>query len=181
MNKVMMTVAALGGIGLFAGNALAASDSYCRSYANNEVNRYANPVGTAVGGCVVGGILGSLLSNGNGGAVAGGCVAGGATGLVLTDQKRSEIFNTAYWSCMNKGGQKPQQIYAPQPVPAGSAYVKQTANLRSTPQITPYNVVGQLPGGVVVPIISCDGGGWCATPYGGGSAWVSQSLLSFGG
>ena len=180
MNKIVTTAAALGGIALFAGNAMAASDSYCRSYAQNEVNKYANPVGAAAGGCIVGGVLGSLLSNGNGGAIAGGCVAGGAGGIVLTEQKRQEIFNQAYWSCKGTRPQ-PQPIYAPS-VPAGSAYVKQTANLRSTPEVNPYNIVGQLPGGSVVAITSCNGAGWCTTPWGpGSSAWVSQSLLQFGG
>jgi hypothetical protein len=184
MNKIVTTIAALGGVALFAGNAMAASDSYCRNYANQQVNRYANPVGAAAGGCIVGGVLGSLLSNGNGGAIAGGCVAGGAGGLVLTDQKRNEIFQQAYWSCRNNGagpGPQPQPIYAPS-IPAGSALVKQTANMRSSPEVNPYNVVGSLPGGSIVAVTSCNGYGWCAVAPGNGmSAWVSQSLLRFGG
>ncbi len=119
MKKLVMTVAALGGVTLFAGNALAASDAYCRSYAQQEVNRYANPVGSAALGCLGGGVIGSLLSNGNGGAIAGGCVAGGATGLVLTDAKRNEIYNQAYWSCRGNGGGPVQPVYDPGPPPPG--------------------------------------------------------------
>ena len=184
MNKFVSTIAALGGVALFAGNAMAASDAVCRNYAQNEVNKYANPVGAAAGGCIVGGVLGSLLSNGNGGAIAGGCVAGGAGGLVLTDAKRNEIYNQAYWSCRNDGsGPKPKPVPIYQPsIPAGSAYVKTTANLRSTPEVNPYNVVGQMPGGVVTPVLSCNGLRWCVVPTsGGGQAWISQSLLQFGG
>lgn len=182
MNKIVTTIAALGGVALFAGNALAASDAYCRSYANNEVNKYANPVGAAAGGCLVGGVLGSLLSNGQAGSIAGGCVAGGAGGLILTAEKRQEIYNQAYWSCRGTGpGPQPQPIYAPS-IPAGSALVKQTANMRSTPEVNPYNIVGSLPGGSIVPVTSCNGYGWCTVAPGGGmSAWVSQSLLKFGG
>jgi hypothetical protein len=180
MNKIVTTIAALGGVALFAGNAMAASDAYCRSYANNEVNKYANPVGSAAVGCLAGGVLGSLLSNGNGGAIAGGCVAGGAGGLVLTDAKRNEIYQQAYWSCRGTAPPKAQPIYVPQ-IPAGSAYVKTTANLRSTPEVNPYNKVGTAPGGSILPITSCNGYGWCTTPFSGGSVWIAQSVLSFGG
>jgi len=183
MNKIVTTIAAIGGVALFAGNAMAASDSYCRSYANNEVNKYANPVGAAAGGCLVGGVLGSLLSNGNGGAIAGGCVAGGAGGIVLTEQKRNEIFQQAYWSCKGSAPPPAQPIYAPQPIPAGSAYVKQSANLRSSPEVNPYNKLGTAPGGSILQITSCNGYGWCTTPFAGpgGVAWIAQSVLSFGG
>jgi hypothetical protein len=177
MKKILMTVAALGGIALFAGDALAASDAYCRNYAQNEVNRYANPVGSAALGCVGGGIIGSLLSNGNGGAVAGGCVAGGATTLVLTDAKRRQIFDQAYNQCRYGNAGPAQPIYAP--IPAGSARVKTTANVRSTPQIAPYNIITQVSGGSIVPVTSCNGYGWCSIALGNGSGWIAQSLLQF--
>ncbi len=122
MKKLLMAATALGGVALFAGNALAASDYQCRAYAQQQADAYA-PTGQ---GLVVGGVLGAITggliagsTGGNAGTGAaigagGGAIAGGA----INQQKRHEVYNQAYWQCM--GGQpQPQPIYDPGQPPPG--------------------------------------------------------------
>jgi hypothetical protein len=184
MKIAITTAAVVGGLLLTAGTASAASSYQCQQYAQAQADAYAPNGQGAVAGGLVGALGGAAIAGITGGNAGTGAIVGGVGGAVvggtMNQQKRKEVYDNAYWSCMNKGGPAPQPIYAP--VPAGSAMVKQTANLRSTPEVNPYNIVGQLPGGAVVPVTSCNGYGWCTVALaGGGSAWVSQSLLRFGG
>jgi hypothetical protein len=122
MKKLLLAATALGGVALFAGNALAASEYQCRAYAQQQADAYA-PTGQ---GAVTGGLLGALggaaiagISGGNTGtgAIAGG-VGGAVIGGVGNQQKRQEIYNQAYWSCMGSAPQ-PQPIYDPGAPPPG--------------------------------------------------------------
>jgi hypothetical protein len=118
----MITVAALAGVALYAGNALAASDYECRIYAQQQADQY-NPTGK---GLIVGGALGALggagiaaIAGGNAGtgAIVGG-VAGGTYGGISNQQQRQKVYESAYWSCRN-GGAQPQPVYNPGTAPPG--------------------------------------------------------------
>ena len=126
MKKLLMAAAAVGGVVLFAGQALAASDYECRSYAQQQADAYA-PNGQ---GAVAGGLLGALggaaiagIAHGNvgTGALAGG-VGGAVVGGVGNQANRRDIYDRAYWSCMNSGRRAappPAPVYDPGPPPPG--------------------------------------------------------------
>ena len=181
MKTLFTTAALLGGILMFAGTANAASQWQCQQYAQNQADAYA-PTGQ---GLVVGGLLGAL----GGGAIAGisgghaetGALIGGVGGAVVggaaNQNKRQQIYNQAFYQCMNGGGggfiAKPKPIYAPSF--GGSATVASTANVRTGPG-TNYGVIMQVYAGTEVSIGQCTPG-WCAIGIPGGQGWVSRSLL----
>ena len=180
MKTLFTTAIVAATVAFSAGSAYAASSAYCSQVATNYVNNYTHPAGAAVAGCVGGGIIANLLTKGNGAATGAGCVAGGATGLVLSDAKRKQLYNQAYWDCMNKGG--PAPVLQPQPVVAGpppssQAVVTVDLNVR----MQPYGsapVIGVLPQYSTVGVIQCTPG-WCEVDVSGGPGWSSRSYLSF--
>jgi hypothetical protein len=124
MKKLLVAVAALGGVALFAGNAFAASDYQCRGYAQQQADAYApNGKGALVGG-VFGAGLGAIIAGATGGNAGTGALVGGAGGAVVggaaNQQNRQDVYNQAYWQCMNSGQQAPvQPIYDEGPPPPG--------------------------------------------------------------
>ena len=106
MKKLMMTVAALGGVTLFAGNALAASDYDCRVYAEQQANAYAPNGAGAVTGGLLGALGGAAIAGISGGNTGTGAIAGGVGGAVIggvgNQQNRQQIYNNAYWQCRGK-------------------------------------------------------------------------------
>jgi hypothetical protein len=114
MKKLMMAAAAVGGVVLFAGNALAASDYECRVYAQQQADTYAPTGQGLVAGGLLGAIGGGLIEGATGGNAGTGAAIGGVGGAVVggaaNQQNRQEIYNQAYWSCMN-GGPQPAPVY----------------------------------------------------------------------
>jgi hypothetical protein len=181
--KAYITMAALAaGLAIPATTAaMAASPSYCAQVAQNAVNTYTHPAGSAAVGCGVGAALGAILTRGNGGAAIGGCVAGGATGLVISDAKRKQIYDAAYYDCMSNGGPPPRPAYA-QPVVAGpppssTAMVTVQLNVRVNPDPN-APVLGVLPQYSTVSVGPCTPG-WCTVNTSGGQGWASRKFLSF--
>ncbi len=124
MKKLMMTVAALGGVTLFAGNALAASDYDCRVYAEQQANAYAPNGAGAVTGGLLGALGGAAIAGISGGNTGTGAIAGGVGGAVIggvgNQQNRQQIYNNAYWQCRGKGNYAPAQpVYNPGAPPPG--------------------------------------------------------------
>ena len=111
MKKLMMTVAALGGVTLFAGNALAASDYDCRVYAEQQANAYAPNGAGAVTGGLLGALGGAAIAGISGGNTGTGAIAGGVGGAVIggvgNQQNRQQIYNNAYWQCRGQGQLRP--------------------------------------------------------------------------
>jgi uncharacterized protein YgiM (DUF1202 family) len=178
--KTLFTTAIVAATVAFSGgSAYAASSAYCAQVAQNYVNNYTHPAGAAVAGCVGGGLLMNIITKGNGAATGAGCVAGGATGLVLSDAKRKQLYDQAYYDCMNKGGAKP--VLQPTPVagppPSGTAVVTVQLNVRTGPS-TANPVIGVLPQYSTVGVIACTPG-WCQVDVTGGPGWASRSYLSF--
>jgi hypothetical protein len=189
MKTLFTTAVLIGGMLMFAGTANAASQWQCQQYAQNQTDSYA-PNGQ---GMVAGGLLGALggagiasITHGNAGtgALIGG-VGGAVVGGTINQDKRQQIYNQAYYSCMNGGGYaRPnpgyaqpmyaQPVYAPPPL-SGQATVTTTANVRSGPG-TQYPVMSTLFGGTVVSIGQCVPG-WCSIGMPGGQGWMSRSLL----
>lgn len=179
--KAFVTMAALAaGLAVPATNAaMAASPAYCAQVAQNAVDTYTHPVGSAAVGCGVGAALGALLTKGNGGAAIGGCVAGGATGLVISDAKRKQVYDAAYYDCM--GGSQPANAYT-QPVvagppPSGSAVVTVDLNVRVYPD-PGAQILGVLPQYSTVSVGPCTPG-WCTVNTSGGQGWASRKYMNF--
>ena len=185
--KTLFTSAAVvaGTLLAFAGSAQAASSWQCQQYARQQAEAYA-PTGQ---GLVTGGLLGALggagiagIAGGNAGtgAIVGG-VGGALVGGATNQNKRQQIYNNAYYSCMNGGGYAQPAPVVQQPVggppPVGQASVYQNVNVRNGPG-TQYQVIGVLPAGSVVGVNSCTAS-WCSINVAGGSGWAYRNLLSF--
>ena len=123
MKKLLMAAAALGGVVLFAGNALAASEYQCRSYAQQQADTYAPNGQGAVAGGLLGALGGAAIAGIAGGNAGTGAIAGGVGGAVIggvdNQQKRQQIYNQAYWSCMGSAPPPAQPIYDAGPPPPG--------------------------------------------------------------
>ncbi len=123
MKKLLMAATALGGVVFFAGNALAASEYQCRAYAQQQADAYAPTGQGLVGGGIIGAIGGGLIAGATGGNVGTGAAIGGVGGAVVggaaNQQKRQEIYNQAYYSCMGGPRPAPQPVYDPGPPPPG--------------------------------------------------------------
>lgn len=125
MKKFLMAATAVGGIALFAGNALAASDYECRGYAQQQADAYAPNGQGAVAGGLLGALGGAAIAGISGGNAGTGAIAGGVGGAVIggvgNQQKRQDVYNQAYWDCMNAGrrGPPPQPVYDPGAPPPG--------------------------------------------------------------
>jgi hypothetical protein len=124
MKKLLMAATALGGVVLFAGNALAASEYQCRAYAQQQADAYAPNGQGALAGGLLGAGAGALIAGIGHGNVGTGALVGGAGGAVIggvgNQQKRQDIYNQAYWSCMGSGpAVAPQPIYDAGPPPPG--------------------------------------------------------------
>jgi hypothetical protein len=113
----------LGALALGSGTASAASPNQCHQQAMAYANKYANPTGGAVAGGVIGaiggGVLGEIIGQGKG-AVGAGALIGGGTGAVIgaskQKKKHQQLYDEAYYNCMN---QPAQPVYYGAP-PAGS-------------------------------------------------------------
>ncbi len=124
MNKLLVAATAACGVVFFAGNALAASEYQCRSYAQSQADAYAPTGQGLVGGAILGAIGGGLIAGATGGNAGTGAAIGAGGGAVVggaaNQQKRQEIYNQAYWDCMGRGGrQAPQPVYDAGPPPPG--------------------------------------------------------------
>jgi hypothetical protein len=123
MKKLLVTAAALGGVTLFAGNALAASDYQCRIYAQQQADQYAPNGQGAVAGGLLGALGGAAIAGISGGNAGTGAIVGGVGGAVVggaaNQGNRQQIFNNAYWSCRNGGTVQAQPIYDPGAPPPG--------------------------------------------------------------
>ncbi len=114
MKKFLMAATALGGVALFASNAMAASEYECRAYAQSEADHYApNGKGALVGGAFGAG-LGAIIAGATGGNAGTGALVGGAGGAVLggaaNQDERQRVYRDAYYRCMNSGP-APQRVY----------------------------------------------------------------------
>lgn len=126
MRKFLLAATAVGAVVLFAGSAFAASDYECRGYAQQQANAYApNGRGAIVGGAMGAG-LGAIASGIGHGNVGTGALVGGLGGAFLggamNQNKRQDVYNRAYWDCMNSGPRyaaPPQPVYDPGPPPPG--------------------------------------------------------------
>ncbi len=125
MKNLLIAATALGGIALFAGNAMAASDYECRSYAQSQADQYnPNGKGALVGGAFGAG-LGAIIAGATGGNAGTGALVGGAGGAVLggaaNQQQRQDVYDRAYRDCMDnsRSGPAPQPIYDMGPPPRG--------------------------------------------------------------
>jgi uncharacterized protein YgiM (DUF1202 family) len=183
--KTLFTTAVVAGTLLAAaGSAHAASSWQCQQYARQQAEAYA-PTGQ---GLVAGGLLGALGGAGiagiSGGKAGTGAIVGGVGGALVggaaNQNKQQQIYNNAYYSCMNGGGYA-QPAPALQPVagppPVGQARVFQNVNVRNGPG-TQYQVIGVLPSGSVVGVNSCTAS-WCSINVAGGAGWAYRNLLSF--
>jgi hypothetical protein len=123
MKKLLMAAAALGGVVLFAGNALAASEYQCRAYAQQQADAYAPNGQGAVAGGLLGALGGAAIAGISGGNAGTGAIAGGVGGAVIggvgNQQNRQQIYNQAYWSCMGSAPQPAQPVYDAGPPPPG--------------------------------------------------------------
>ncbi len=121
MKNLLMAATAVGGMVLFAGNALAASDYQCRSYAQQQADAYAPTGQGLVAGGILGAIGGGLIAGATGGNAGTGAAIGAGGGAIVggaaNQQKRQEIYNQAYYDCMNGGPPPVQPIYDPGPPP----------------------------------------------------------------
>jgi hypothetical protein len=181
MKTLFTTAALVVGVLTFAGTADAASQRQCQQYAQSEADAYA-PNGQ---GLVVGGILGALggagiasVTHGNAGtgALIGG-VGGAVVGGTLNQNKRQQIYNEAFYSCMNGGGgyvARPKPIYA-QPQLSGSATIASNTTVRRGPG-TKYSAIMTVYAGASVSIGQCTRN-WCSISIPGGSGWVKRTLL----
>jgi hypothetical protein len=184
MKTLFSTAIVAGALLAAGGTAQAASQWQCQQYAQQQADSY-NPNGK---GIVTGGLLGALggagiagISGGNAGtgAIVGG-VGGALIGGATNQNHRQQIYNNAYYSCMNGGGYaKPAPVLQPVagPPPSGQASVYQSVNVRSGPG-TQFQVIGVLPAGSIVGVNSCSAS-WCSINVAGGSGWASRKLLSF--
>ena len=123
MKKLLMAVTAVGGVMLFAGNAFAASEYQCRNYAQSQADAYAPTGQGLVAGGLIGAIGGGLIAGATGGNAGTGAAIGGVGGAVVggaaNQQKRQEIYNQAYWSCMGSAPPRAQPVYDMGPPPPG--------------------------------------------------------------
>jgi hypothetical protein len=122
MKKLVLAAAAVGGVTLFAGNALAATDYQCRVYAQQQADAYAPNGQGAVAGGLLGALGGAAIAGITGGNAGTGAIVGGVGGAVVggaaNQGNRQQIFNNAYWACRN-GSSSVQPIYDPGPPPPG--------------------------------------------------------------
>ena len=122
MKNLLMAAAAIGGVMLFAGNALAASQYECQSYAQSQADAYAPTGKGALVGGAFGAGLGAIIAGATGGNAGTGAIAGGVGGAVLggaaNQSERQRIYNEAYWNCMNSGP-APAPVYDPGAPPPG--------------------------------------------------------------
>jgi len=175
--KTLFTTAAL--VAALTAGATGAYAKDCNAYAQAQVDAQTHPGGAALLGCGIGAGLGSLFSNGKAGAIAGGCAAGGAGGLILSADKRTQIYNSAYAACMGNSLPQPAS-YSTFPPPSSSANTPYSTavNVRNGPG-TNFSVREHLPANSTVSVAVCSNNGWCQVGGYTGPGWVSQSLLTF--
>jgi hypothetical protein len=115
MKTLVTAIAVVGSVTMFAGAALAASPAQCNFQARQYADAYANPAGNVVGGAATGAILGGVASailGGNvGTGLAVGAIGGGTIGAVRGSARWRQLYNSAYYQCINS---------APQPAPVAS-------------------------------------------------------------
>ncbi len=124
MKFIVAAGALIGALALGTGTASAASSGYCHQQALAYAKQNANPAGAAVVGgalgAIGGGILGEIIGQGKG-AVGAGALIGGGTGAMIgaskSKKKQDQLYNEAYYACMNQPA--PQPVYYDIP-PAGS-------------------------------------------------------------
>jgi len=124
--KIIVTALAVVGTMALSGTASAQNSIHCQNQATAYANQYANPVVGGVGGGVVGavggGVLGKLLGKGKK-AVKAGALIGGTAGVLVgaskAKQKHQQLYNEAYYNCMNTPAPAPTQVYYQAP-PAGT-------------------------------------------------------------
>jgi hypothetical protein len=196
MKTLFTTLAVAGALVLAAGSANAATQAQCQAYAQQTAQAYAPPGGGALAGGVIGAIAGGLIggANNNNAAIPG-AIIGGAGGAIVggaaTQAKYNQIYQQAYWQCMNGGVVTPQPIYQPQPqpgqvfpAPGAQAGVYQSLNVRVCPAATAQcPAIGTIQPGSFVPVNGCTsanpGQGWCQVGIPAGWGWASAKYLYF--
>lgn len=123
--KIFVTaLAVVGTMALSSGSASAQDGTFCHNQAVAYANQHANPVAGGVGGGIIGavggGVLGKVLGKGKkavkAGALIGG-TAGAMVGAAKANEKRQQLYNQAYYNCMNTPA--PTQVIYDAP-PAGT-------------------------------------------------------------
>jgi len=188
MKTLFTTLAVAGALMLAAGSANAASQAQCQAYAQQQAQMLTNQGGAAVTGGVIGAIAGGLLggSGGNNAAVPGaiiGGVGGAMVGGAASQAKFNQIYQQAYWQCMNGGGgvqpaPMPQPVVGPAPGPQAGVY--QALNVRTCPQANNLScpVIGVIQPGSIVSVSGCSPG-WCQVGIPQGWGWASRKFLYF--
>ena len=200
MSTILRSAALAAALALAATAASARSPQYCEGVAQQAVDEATHPIGSAAVGCGAGAIIGSLLTNGKAGGVAGGCAIGAGTGLVISDAKRQQIHDDAYYNCMNGGPgaynpppppgaynppPPPPAAYNPPPPPPGpwAAHAITIGNPFANVRVSPYQgspVAYKLPYGSQIDVKCAypdQPVGWCKVAH--SSNWIKQSALSF--
>ena len=186
MKTLFTTMALASGLIVAAGTAHAASAYECQQFAQAQMEAAYPTGGGAAAGAIGGGILGGLIAGATGGNVGTGVGVGAVGGLVVGSAswqaKRKQVFDSAYWSCMNSGPPAPppaQPVYAPVPPYMGTVY--QGLNVRSGGS-TAYPVLFVLQPGEVFQVVDCGASigfpGWCYIQRSNGQAgYASRSYL----
>lgn len=183
MKTLFTTLAVAGALMLAAGSANAATQAQCQAYAQQQAQMMTNQGGAAVTGGVIGAIAGGLIGGNNNAAVPGaiiGGVGGAMVGGAASQAKFNQIYQQAYWQCMNGGG-GPVPMPAPQPIvgpaPGPQAGVYQALNVRSCAS-TSCAVIGVIQPGSIVSVSSCSPS-WCQVGIPQGWGWASRKYLYF--
>ncbi len=182
--KTLFTIAAaVGSVMLMSGAASAATQWQCQQFAQQQAQAYAPPGAGLVGGGLLGALGGAALGAATGGNAGTGAIIGGVGGAVvggaMNQSKYNQIYQQAYWNCMNGGGgvaPKPQPMPVVGPAPSGQATVYQALNVRNAPGgpavifvLQPYSTVA---------VNGCQPS-WCQVSTPAGWGWASRKYLYF--
>jgi hypothetical protein len=181
--KTLFTMAAVaGGLMMVSGAAQAQSQWQCQQFAQQQAQAYAPQGAGLVGGGLLGALGGAAIGAATGGNAGTGAIIGGVGGAVVggaaNQAKYNQIYQQAYWNCMN-GGARPAPAPKPVPVvgpaPTGQATVYQALNVRSTPG---GSVIFVLQPHTSVAVAGCQPS-WCQVSTPAGWGWASRKYLYF--
>ena len=188
MKRVLTTAAVLAGV-VMATTAAQAQVPYCDSYARGEMERQYPTGGGALRGAALGALGGAAIASITGGNVGTGAGIGAGAGLVVGSaawqQRRQQVFNSAYQYCVQyllasapppSAPAVPPAAFAP-PTPYWARTTASSQNVRSIPQVSGSTILFTVNPTQVFQMLVCDNPspGWCYIDYMGYQGYLSRN------